>query len=83
MHLIEVNHLDLVFKLQDARVGGMILKVFQNFLSSHTQSVNIDGVCSPSFDVISGVPHGSVLGPLLFLLYIADLAGRLQNVPVG
>ena len=78
-----VNHKGLVFKLQEARVGGMILKVFQFFFPSRTQRVKIDGVCSSSVNVVSDVPKGSVLGPLLFLLYIADLARLLKNVLVG
>ena len=75
------NHGGLVFILREAGVGGMILKVFKSFLSSHTQRV--DGVCSSSIDVVSGVPQGSVLDLLLFLLYIADLPGLLQNELVG
>ena len=68
-----VNHGGLVFKLREAGVGGLILKVFQNFLFSRTQRVKVDGMCSSSINVVSGVPQGSVLDPLLFLLYIADL----------
>ena len=47
-----VNHGGFMFKLQEARVGGMILKVFQNILSSCTQRVKVDGVCSLSIDVV-------------------------------
>ena len=68
-----VNHGGLVFKLREAGVGGLILKVFENFLSSRTQRVKVDGVFSSSIDVVSGVPQGSV----------ADLPRLLQNELVG
>ena len=55
-----------MFKLQEARVGGMILKVFQIILSSRIQRVKVDGACNSSIDVVSGVPQGRVHGPLLF-----------------
>ena len=47
-----------MFKLREAGVGsiGDDLEGFQNVLSSHTQKVKIDGVCSSSADVVTGVP---------------------------
>ena len=61
----------------------MILKVFQIFLSNRTKRVKIDGVCSSSINIVSGVLQGSVLGLFLFLLYIADYPGLFDNVLVG
>ena len=79
-----VNHGGLVLKLQEAGVGGMILKVIQKFLSSHTQRVKVDDACSSSIGVVSGVVQGSILGPLLSSLYIDDFfSGLLQNVLDG
>lgn len=78
-----VSHVGLLHKLQAAGVGGSILAVIGNFLSSRTQSVIVDGVRSVAVRVVSGVPQGSVLGPLLFSLYTRDLSVDLTNVLVG
>ena len=78
-----VNHIGLLHKLAAAGVGGVILEVIHNFLSNRIQRVKVDGVRSSVVDVVSGVPQGSVLGPLLFLLYTGDLSHALENTLVG
>ena len=74
---------DLWHRRKVASLSVLKILVFQNFLSSRTQRIKVDGVFSSSIDVVFGVTQGSVLGPLLFLLYIADLPRLLQNELVG
>ena len=72
----KVEHGVLLHKLKDCKVLGKVGVWLSKFLDSTTrqQAVVVDGSISTLSPVISGVPQGTVLGPILFLLHIADIA---------
>ena len=64
-----VNHLGILYKPCSAGIGGSVLSILTQFLSNRSQKVMVDGCRSKLVNVVSGMSQGSVLGPLLFLLY--------------
>ena len=79
----KVDHNILLHKLKNLGIDGKTLKWIQNFLEDRVQQVVVNGTLSTPHQVISGVPQGSVLGPLLFLVLIGDIDDNILHMLIA
>ena len=75
----KVWHEGLIFKLKQNGIDGKLLVLFESYLCNRKQRVVINGSESEWGIIDAGVPQGSVLGPLLFLIYINDLEDGMRS----
>ena len=75
----KVPHQRLLTKVSNLGLQGELLNWIKDFLTGRKQRVMVNNTCSEWSDVISRIPQGSVLGPILFIAFINDIVNGIQS----
>ena len=75
-----ISHPKLISVLNSYRINSIVVNWLENFLAGRSQQVVINSIVSDPLSVHSGVVQGSIIGPLMFLIYINDITSQVEHL---